>query len=669
MSVGGGYRDGRLGGGDDPVTEGRIGIVAAGIVLAFLIFVVRLFQLQIIEGADLNDRSLRNFVRTVRLEAPRGEVVDREGRVIATNRPAFAIGVIPSELSAPNLTFEALGMLLESDSAELRESFGTPRGRDRFQKVVLDGDLPYEKLGKVESHRYALPGVVTDNVPRRLYVEGKRAAHLLGSIGEIQKKQLESRRFAGYRAGEVVGQRGLESRLESHLRGRAGGRNLVVDVAGREIEVLDEVEPAPGGRVVLALDLDLQRAAEEAFLSLRTEPLTITDPETGEKTVLPPEPDRMGALVALDPRNGDVLALVSRPAYDPNAFAGGIDSETWSALMQHEWRPLQDRALSGQYPPGSTYKAIVAAAGLAEGELDPAEQVYCPGFYRLGRRTYRCWKRVGHGNVDLKDAIKHSCDVYFYELGVRLGIDRIAQFAKAFGLGRETGIDLPGESNGLVPSHEWKERVRKQKWIKGETVSASIGQGYNLVTPIQLAVAYAALANGGTVVEPRVVLRLESWTGETLEERPPRLREQVPVKPAQLEQVRQALRATVMETRGTGGRARVEGLEVAGKTGTTQVVRLEQVEGLEDHEIPVKYRDHAWFASFAPVEAPEIVVVVLVEHGGGGGAVAAPIAQKVLARFQEKRVAAEAGESPGEEEESEIQVDATGNAGGSLAAH
>jgi penicillin-binding protein 2 len=636
----GGFHDGRLSAGDDPGVERRIGLVGVLLAVAFAIFAIRLFQLQIIQGADLRNRSERNFVRTVRLLAPRGEIVDRYGRTIATSRPAFAVGVIPSEVQTADLTYEVLGQLLERDPLQLAEQVGQPRGRERFATVVLDNDLPYDGLARVESHRYALPGVVTDSVPRRFYPEHDLAAHLLGTIGEIQQQQLESRRFAGYRAGDVVGQRGLEHELEGHLRGRDGGRNLVVNVAGREIEVLDEVKPEPGGRVVLTLDLDLQRAAEEAFRAPPAEPAI--DPATGEP--VPPEPDKMGALVALDPRNGDVLALVSRPAYDPNGFAGGIDGDTWRALTGDEWRPLQDRALSGMYPPGSTYKAVVAAAGLAEGAIDPQEEVVCPGHYRLGRRVYRCWRRGGHGPVNLWSAIRDSCDVYFYELGLRLGIDTIARYARAFGLGHRTGIDLPGEKSGLVPSSEWKERARGEPWIKGETVSASIGQGYNLVTPLQLAVVYAAIANGGTPVQPRTVLRLEDWQGGLVEARSVRLGDRVPVPPEQLDLVREGLTAVVMDPKGTGRRARVPGVQIAGKTGTSQVVRLEQVEGLEGDEIPIRYRDHAWFAAFAPADAPEIVVVALVEHGGSGGSVAAPIAQKVLARHFEKKAEREAAE-------------------------
>lgn len=617
----GGYGDERVGSPDSPLGDGRLGLVAALIVLAFAVFTVRLFYLQILEGADLRSRSLRNSVRTLQLEAPRGVIVDREGRVLAANRPAYRVQVIPNELVSPEQTFEVLGQLLEQDPSALSERVGSPRGRRRFQPIELEADLGYDRRTRVESHRFALAGVVTDVRPRRHYVEKSNGAHLLGNIGEIQSKQLEWARFADYRAGEIVGQVGIEAVLEDHLRGRVGGRNVIVDVAGREVAEIDEIAPVPGGRVVLNIDVDLQRAAEAAF-----------DPASEE------EPVKMGALVALDPRNGEVLALVARPTFDPNDFAGGIDQTTWNDLTTDEWEPLQNRAIAGQYAPGSTFKAIMAVAGLTEGEITPEDEVFCPGYYRLGRRTYRCWRRSGHGAVDLEQALMFSCDVYFYQLGVKLGIDRISRYSKAFGLGSLTGIDLPGEQPGLVPTREWKERVKKEPWQKGETVSVSIGQGANLVTALQLAQVFAAIGNGGKLIEPRLLRRLETWDGKLVERPEPPEDKSVGIPQDVLDIVTRALTAVVGGPRGTGGRARVAGIDVAGKTGTTQVVSLDRIKDLPDDEVPVRYRDHALFAAFAPAEAPEISVAVIVEHAGsGGGTVAAPIAQKVLARFFEKR--------------------------------
>ncbi|MDG2333624.1 MAG: penicillin-binding protein 2 [Myxococcota bacterium] len=620
--IGLGREDERLPGAEEAPSELRVGLIAIVMIMAFLIFVIRLFQLQILEGADLASRSHRNSVRTLRLEAPRGDIVDREGRSLATTRPAYRVRVIPNELRNAEREYRVLAEFLERDSSEFAEAVGTPRGRRRFQPVALETDLSYFQHAQVESHRYALPGIVTDTTPRRHYPGKASAAHLLGSIGEIDSKKLALDITPKYRAGDVVGKSGLESKHESHLRGKVGGRNIVVDVAGREIEVIDEVQPIPGGRIVLTLDLDLQRSAEEAFRSV---------------------PGRRGGLVALDPRNGEVLALVSEPAYDPNEFAGGIDSETWQGLISDESRPLRNRAVSGQYPPGSTYKAVVGVAGLSEGVLDPEEEVFCPGEFRLGRHTYRCWKRGGHGNVDLDEAMMGSCDVYFYKLGIELGVDTIAKYAKKFGLGRKTGIELQGEMPGLVPSREWKERARGERWLKGETVSASIGQGFNLATPVQLAQAFSILSNGGTLHRPHLIKRSEAWDGSAREIPEAKPSEVTDLDPEVLARISQSLVATVQAPGGTGSGARVEGVVVGGKTGTSQVVSLERVRGLAPDQIPLRYRDHALFVAFAPEVNPEIVVAVVVEHAlGGGGASAAPIAQKVLSTYFEKHSAAEA---------------------------
>ncbi len=616
---------GRLRPGVDSAVEERLPFVGFVIVVVFVAFAVRLFQLQIIESDRLRLRSQLNSVRTVRLEAARGDVLDRDGRILATTRPAFGVQVIPHDLRDSEVVLAALGMLLDEDPEKLQQQVGSPRGRQRFAAQRLAGDLKYDRMARVESHLYALPGIVTDVRPRRYYVGGDLAAHLLGYIGEIGREQLGRGEFQGHRAGEVIGQSGVEALFESHLRGRAGGRNQVVDVAGRVVDVLDEVEPQPGGTLTLTLDRDLQQVAEEAFL-----PAVLGGPA------------KVGALVALDPRNGDVLALVSKPAYDPNDFAGGIDAETWSRLTSDERVPLQNRALAGQYPPGSTYKVIVAAAGLEEGVIDPEKQIFCPGSFRLGRRAYRCWKREGHGAVNLHRALAESCDVYFYGVGLELGIERLARYAQGFNLGRRTGIRIPEEMPGLVPTPEWKLRRHREGWLKGETVSAAIGQGFNLVTPIQMAVAYAALANGGKVVRPRVLLRRPARGGSVTQGHKVDFQSSLPVAPDHLARVRAELEAAVGEPHGTGWRARIRGIRVAGKTGTAQVVGLAQTAGIAEEDVPLRFRDHAWFVAFAPVDAPQIVVAVLVEHGGHGGSAAAPIAQRVMSRYFEKRRESEA---------------------------
>ena len=614
------FGDARLSNTSDGPGQLRVWPMAAIVVAIFLLFIGRLFQLQILEGEALASRSQANYVRTVRLEAQRGAIVDREGRTIAASRPAYGVDLIPYEIQNPWRTYSVLGAILARDPVEISSRVGTPRGRRRFKPVSLSKDLPLEQRARIAAHRYAMPGVELYRKPLRDYVYQSLASQLLGTIGEIDPAELETEVFSNYRSGEIVGKTGIEEANEIHLRGRAGGVNLIVDVAGREIDEIDRREPMPGGRLVLSLDLDLQAVAEAGFLS--------EDPE---------EPNKMGALVALDPRNGDVLAMVSAPSYDANAFAGGIDRDTWRALNLDDWRPLRNRAIAGVYPPGSTYKAIVAAAGLAEGVIDETTEVICPGHFRLGRRVYRCWKRGGHGVVNLDSALAGSCDVYFYELGKTLGVETLARYARLFGLGSPTGVDVSGEVGGLVPTPEWKMRTRGERWIGGETISLSIGQGANLTTPIQLAVAYAAIANGGRIVQPRVVLRRETWDGVVVDETQPVVRAEDIIAQPILEMVKRGLMRVVMDPSGTGRRARVPGINVAGKSGTTQVVSLDFVEGLEPEEIPVRYRDHALFVAFAPVESPEIVVAAIVEHaGGGGGAVAAPIVQKVLAKYFEK---------------------------------
>ncbi len=614
------FGDTRLSNSIDGPVQLRIWPMVLVVVAIFTLFILRLFQLQILEGEALASRSQANYVRTVRLEAQRGSIVDREGRTIAASRPAYGVDLIPYEIQNPWRTYSVLGLILGRDPVEISSRVGRPRGRRRFAPVSLSRDLALDERAQIAAHRYAMPGVELYRKPLRDYLYRSLGAQMLGTIGEIDASELEAEVFSNYRAGETIGKTGLEAANEIHLRGRAGGVNLIVDVAGREIDEIDRREPTPGGRLVLTLDLDLQLVAEASFRS--------EDPE---------QPDRMGALVALDPRNGDVLAMVSAPSYDANVFAGGVDQKTWRGFGVDPWRPLRNRAIAGVYPPGSTYKAIVAVAGLAEGLIDATTEVYCPGHFRLGRRVYRCWKRGGHGTVKLESALAESCDVYFYELGKRLGVETLARYARIFGLGSSTGIGIPGEVSGLVPTPEWKMRTRGERWIAGETISLSIGQGANLTTPLQLAVAYAAIANGGKIVQPRLVLRRETWDGVVVDEtQPVILAENIIARPI-LELVTQGLTSVVMSPRGTGRRARVPGITVAGKSGTTQVVSLDRFEGFEPDEIPVRFRDHALFVAFAPVESPEIVVVAIAEHsGGGGGSVAAPMVQKVLAEYFRK---------------------------------
>lgn len=580
----------------------------------WIVLLARLFYLQGVQGDRYRLSAERNSVRTHRIEPPRGMILDRSGRLLVDSRPAFDVLVVPRETESLERTVRRVSRLIGVHPERAIERVSRVQGRSRFRPQPIGTDLSREALARVESRLWALPGVITRVRPVRAYLHGDLAAHVLGSLGEISSRQLAGRHFAGYRAGDVIGRSGMEALLDRELRGRPGGRHLLVDAHGRELQQLGAVEPQPGLNLVLTLDLDLQRAAETALDA------------TGHA----------GAVVALDVHTGEVLVLASRPAFDPNRFANGIAADSWQALLDEPRRPLQNRALQGQYPPGSTFKVVTAIAGLEEGALTSDTKLECEGSLRLGRRRYRCWKRSGHGSLGLHRALVESCDVFFYRVGLEVGVDRIAYYARALGLGRPTGIELPNEKGGLVPTSAWKERRFREPWMRGETLSIAIGQGFDLWTPLQMASVYATIANGGDLWQPWLIRRLETPQGQVVRSGAAHSLGQLPVSSDALTLIREGLRGAVQEKHGTAGRLRnlPGGIEAAGKTGTAQVVAISRSDTREKEEIPEAERDHAWFVGYAPAEAPQIVVAVLVEHGGHGGSVAVPVARAVLeARF------------------------------------
>ncbi len=597
----------------DRFVESRLTAAALLIAAVWLVLVARLFYLQVLEGDRYRVSAERNSVRTHRVMAPRGMILDRNGRILVDSRPSFDVLLVPHETADLPLTLRRVAGLIEAEPEALQAALGRPRGRERFVAQPIAHDLSWPHLARVESRLWALDGVLTQATPVRFYPNGSSLAHVLGWLGEIDREQLGRREFQGYRQGDVIGREGVERLLDRELRGRAGGRNVLVDAHGRELERLDSLEAQPGLNVVLTIDQRLQQTAEAALSA------------TGQP----------GAVVALDPRNGEVLVLASLPAIDPNEFAVGIDRASWQALTDNPATPLHNRALQGQYPPGSTYKVVGALAGLEAGVIAADETVTCTGSFRLGRGRYRCWRREGHGVVDLHRAIVESCDVYFYKLSLRVGADRLAYYARALGLGAPTGIELRGESSGLVPTMAWKERRFGEPWVEGETVSLGIGQGFNLWTPIQLANVYAAIASGGIRYRPFVVKRVEDSQGNLIEKRESVSLGEIAISNESLELVRAALRDVVQAPHGTGYVMRnlPAGVVAAGKTGTAQVVALAEDPPADDEDIPEAHRDHAWFVTYAPVEDPRIVVAVMVEHGGHGGSVAAPIARDVVVEF------------------------------------
>lgn len=548
-----------------------------------------------VHGAEFRELAEHNRLRKLPISALRGVVTDVAGRPLVENVPAYTLRIDPSTMAKPRPTFEFAARILGVEPETLEETFRERRRRDPVNPVLVAADLSLAQVARFELADLEHPEFDIEVEQVRLYRHRDQAAHLLGYIAEVTPEELES---SDYRRGQLVGRRGIERQYEETLRGHDGERVVVVDHRGRPVEEYGREEARPGQPLRLTLDLDLQQVARDAMEG------------------------RIGAIVALEPATGAVRVLVSQPAYDPNLFARRLDARQWQGLVDAPFHPLQNRAIQNTFSPGSVFKAVLALAGLQEGVVTPESRVYCSGAERFYNRSFRCWKREGHGSVDLGAALRHSCDIYFYTLGQELGIDRIGEYARRFGFGRPTGIDLPGERSGLVPDREWSLRVRGHPWYPGETISVAIGQGPLLVTPLQMAVMMATVANGGFQPTPHLakdkVVAGDRVTG---------------IDPRWWDVVRKDLHEVV--ARGTGYNSHVEGMEIAGKTGTVQVVAQETWTKSED--LPFEQRDHAWFAAFAPVEDPELVVAVFVEHGGGGSRAAAPIAKVIYEEFLEKR--------------------------------
>jgi len=582
------------------------------VVFCFLCLWVRVWYLQILKGGYFIELSENNRVRMVSLPAYRGTIKDRNGELLVGIRPAFNLYITPEDASNLAETFALLKTRVAFDEDKVRRDMKEARA---FKPVLILADIAREQVAFVEENKMRLPGVGIKVEPTRNYVYPELAAHVMGYVGEITREQLEEKRHGGYQQGDLTGKEGLERNYEPVLTGEKGYKEVEVDVSGRELRVLRKLDPLSGDNLVLTLDVRIQRTLEALMAGTPEEPMS-------------------GSVVMMKVQTGEILAVASKPSFDGNLFAKGISKEDWKALAEGKRHPLQNRALRSQYPPGSTYKIVTALAGLEEGIITPETEVFCPGHYRLGRGLYRCWKRGGHGFVNLHDALVQSCDVYFYTIGNKLGVDALAKYAGRLGLGRPTGIELAGERPGLIPTSEWKLKQKKQEWLAGETISASIGQGFNLVTPLQQASMTAAVANGGILLRPHLVKRVEGADGRVHQIIDPEILGRVHARTENLERIRDALRGVVNEPRGTGRAARMDDIVVSGKTGTAQVVHLRVTEETENEDdIPYQFRDHAWFIAFAPYEKPEIAVAVLVEHGGHGGSAAAPVAKKLMQAY------------------------------------
>jgi len=589
----------------------RINVLQWGAVGVFATLAIAFWFLQIVQNAKYEEMAENNHQRTLAWRAPRGVLYDRDGTVMVENRNSFTISIVREHSKNLAHTIALLASVAHLDPQALQQIVDRHRSEPSYRPIVVVEDASLAQVAAVTARRLdsELPDVIVDEVPARKYPEQSMAAHLFGYVGEANDQQVA----AGVPSGALVGQQGIEKAYNDLLMGQDGARVVVVNSVGRKISTLEEQPPTEGRRLKLTIDHDVQRAIEEGFDSIGFD----------------------GAAVVLDPNNGEVLGFTSRPAYDPNAFAAGIDRATWNALTTDEDLPLQNRALQGRFSPGSTFKMAVALAGLEEGVITPDFKVYCPGHATFYGHDFKCWRfsKGGHGSIDLRHAIEQSCDVYFYTVANMVGVDKINKWATLLGLGVKSNIDLPNEVVGLVPSTEWKRlHTKEKKWYAGETISVGIGQGAVSVTPVSMAVYMATLANGGTRVTPHLIKAVDDGNGWTPVPAP-EPQSKIDIQPEWLQAIHDGMWMAV-NAAGTGGSARITGKDVSGKTGTAQVIsnagRAAAGKHLE------KLKDNGWFVFFAPRDNPEIAGVVFLEHGIHGGN-AAMVTHHILDTFFAKK--------------------------------
>lgn len=564
----------------------RIIIIYIFVILLESTLIWKLYQVQILEGAHYRELAEGNRIRLLSITPPRGEIWDRKGKVIATNRPTFVISVIPFEGNKKE-SLMLLSKITKIPYTEIKKKLDNASNSLQPVNILLDADI--EIVGKIKELEDKLPGVLVNTEVIRYYPYKDIASHILGYIGEVSKEELNTLGKEGVKMGDTIGKVGIEREYQKELAGIPGGQQVEVDAMGRPIKVLGMISPTPGSTVVTTIDLDLQQLAEKSL----------------EKRGLP------GAVVVMDPRNGDILAMASYPGYDPNKFAKGITSGEWNELLSPK-RPLLNRAIGSAYPPGSTFKIVTALAALRSNVVDKNSTFYCPGYLMIGNRRFKDW--TAHGRINFLDAIAESCDVTFYTLGLKVGAEALAKYARMLGLGKLTGVDLPGEISGLIPEPSWK----REPWYLGDTANMAIGQGYVQVTPIQMAVMVMAIANDGKIYRPRIVSEIIHQDGSRVVQ-PVTLIRDISAFKKEIDIIKEGMERVV--ERGTGTPARLVGIKVAGKTGTA--------ENFPSRENP-KGKAHAWFIAYAPAEDPKIAVSVLVEQGEHGSSTSAPIAAELI---------------------------------------
>ena len=600
-----------------PIAERKFVVAMVMVLVAVVVLVARFWYLQVYRGNHYRQVSHSNRMRKIDIPAPRGIIHDRHGRVMVGNRPAFDLLYVRQEdevLSSE--TLELLAELVQLPVSSLQRRLDLAEGRPQFLPIVLKHNLSQHEVSVLQVNKIMFKSIDLRMSPQRHY-HPELPVHLIGYLGRIDMKTLKRYRqlypAKDYLAGDLVGKQGIEGRWEHLLRGQRGFEVIQVNALGRQSHKLDRPLPrqeaVPGANLVLTIDWQLQRQVSRIFKGKR------------------------GAVIALDPRNGEIRAMLSNPQFDPYMYQQRLTTQRWQAMLANPFHPLLDKTSGGEYPPGSIYKVIVALAALGDRIINRQDQINCSGSLTIGKDTFHCHKRSGHSEVNLKQALIKSCDVYFYQIGLELGVDRIAHYAHKFALGQRLQFNLNLERPGLIPTRSWKQRRYRQPWSRGETPNIAIGQGYNLMTPLQMASLYAAIANGGTIWQPFVVQRVVDHYGRTIETHHPKIRQRVAINAHNLRLLRHYLRLAVSDPQATGHRAFLPDIEIAGKTGSIQVVSLKRYQN--DLDVSIKWKEHAIFASFSPVKNAELVVVVVSENDsvGGGGTAAAPLARKIIASY------------------------------------
>ena len=576
-------------------TKRRLNDFLILIVLCFVVIIINLWFLQIIKGKEFEQRAINNCIRALVEEAPRGEIYDQQGSVLVTNRPAVNFSVIPAEIGNYQTLADDLSPVIDIDSPTLVNKLKNLR-QNPFQALTLQRDLGKDKIVTIEEQKYKFKGVLLTAQPERKYLYHNFAAHLLGYVNEISEEELKTEAFSYLVGGDMVGKSGLERYYDYYLRGEKGKKEVEVDALGREITTLKYQKPIAGNDIYLTLNSELQQFAENQM------------------------EEKKGAIIVSEPHTGKILAMVSYPDYDPNMFTQQMTLKQWQSVAQNEDNILCNRNIQSVYPAGSIFKLVTAIAALEEGIININSTVYCPGYFQLGSVTFKCWREGGHGSLTIVDALANSCNVFFYTIGHRLGIDRLSYYAALLGFGEKTEVDLPGEQVGLVPSQDWKRKNLNQSWYPGDSVNLSIGQGFLLVTPLQVHNLICSIVNDGLFYKPYYVDRIVAQSGETIQQSVPEIIHKADISQNTFKIIKEGMEKVI--ERGTGRSANIAEMRIAGKTGTAQNPQGE---------------NHAWFVGFAPVEKPEICVTVFIEHGGDGSAAAAPVAGNIIRKYFQLR--------------------------------